>query len=502
MKAYLMYRGRDVDLEAPLPEQAGALERDLELATLLDAMARGDAYLRELAERALLTSLEDSEAIRYRQRILADCLRQPAILRQLYALAVEGVETRQRGRFFWFRDSADGMLHKSLAMLAMLFEVLRRLRTLAETRASDVESEGFRRLFASLREELDDAYLAGVESHLQELSFKRGALISARLGPGNRGTSYTLRKPREQSLLERLTPGGPRSYSFMIPARDEHGARALGELRARGIHDAASVLAQSTDHVLSFFTMLRAELGFYVGCLNLHEQLTARGEPTCLPEPAPVGEESFAARGLYDAERAFHLESRVVGSDVAADGKRLLIVTGANQGGKSTFLRSAGLAQLMLQAGMFVAAESFRASVCRGVFTHFKREEDPTMESGKLDEELGRMSEIADRIRGGGLLLCNESFSSTNEREGSEIARTVIRAMLDSGVRVIFVTHQFDLAHGLHEQRLETAGFLRAERLPDGRRTFRILEGAPEPTSHGKDSYRRVFGATPQPAER
>ena len=489
-----MYRGRDVDPEAPLPGHAGALERDLELGTLLDAMARGDIYVRDLAERALLTPLEDPEAIRYRQGILADCLRRPALLRQLYALAVEGVETRQRGRFYWYRDSADGMLHKALAMLGMLTEVLRRLRTLAETEASEVESEGFRRLFASLRDELDDEYLAGVEAHLQELSFKRGALISARLGPGNRGTSYTLRKPREQGMLARLTPGGGRTYSFTIPARDEHGARALGELRARGIHEAASVLAQSTDHVLGFFTMLRAELGFYVGCLNLYEQLAARGEPTCLPEPASVEEGSFAARGLYDAALAFHLESRVVGADVDADGKRLLMVTGANQGGKSTFLRSVGLAQLMLQAGMFVAAESFRLSVCSGVFTHFKREEDPTMVSGKLDEELGRMSEIADRIRCGGLLLCNESFSSTNEREGSEIARTVIRAMLDSGVRVVFVTHQYDLAHGFYEQRLEPARFLRAERLPDGRRTFRILEGAPEPTSHGRDSYRRVFG--------
>ena len=68
------------------------------------------------------------------------------------------------------------------------------------------------------------------------------------------------------------------------------------------------------------------------------------------------------------------------------------MITGANQGGKSTFLRSVGVAQLMMQTGMFVAAQAFSADVRDHVFTHFKREEDAAMESGKLDEELARMS--------------------------------------------------------------------------------------------------------------
>ena len=97
---------------------------------------------------------------------------------------------------------------------------------------------------------------------------------------------------------------------------------------------------------------------------------------------------------------------------------------GGQSRGKSTFLRSLGVAQLMAQSGMFVTAESFRANVCVGVFTHYKREEDESMESGKLDEELARMSEIADQITPHCLVLCNESFASTNEREGSEIPGT------------------------------------------------------------------------------
>ncbi len=188
------------------------------------------------------------------------------------------------------------------------------------------------------------------------------------------------------------------------------------------------------------------------------------------------------------------LGQRVVGNDIAAGGKALVMITGANQGGKSTFLRSIGLAQLMMQCGMFVAAESFRANVCDWLFTHYKREEDEAMESGKLDEELGRMSEIADHIAPNCVLLCNESFAATNEREGSEIARQVIRALLQQGIKVLFVTHLFDLADGFYREDLDTTLFLRAERGAEGARPFKLSEGRPLPTSYGEDSYRKVFG--------
>jgi hypothetical protein len=69
-----------------------------------------------------------------------------------------------------------------------------------------------------------------------------------------------------------------------------------------------------------------------------------------------------------------------------------------------------------------------------------------------------------------------------------------VRAVLERGIKVLFVTHMYDLAHGFHAQRIDTALFLRAERQPDGRRTFRVVEGEPLPTSYGADSYKRIFG--------
>jgi len=177
-----------------------------------------------------------------------------------------------------------------------------------------------------------------------------------------------------------------------------------------------------------------------------------------------------------------------------ADGKSLVIVTGANQGGKTVFLRSIGLAQLMMQCGMFVPARSFRSGVCHGLFTHFKREEDPAMKSGKLDEELARMSAIADRITSNAMVLFNESFAATNEREGSEIAGQITRALVERGIRVFFVTHLYTFARGLYDGRTGGTLFLRAERQADGGRTFRMIEGEPLQTAYGEDLYYGIFG--------
>src|SRR6266508_4426990 len=237
-----------------------------------------------------------------------------------------------------------------------------------------------------LNKGLSDDYFASLQNHLRQLQFRDGVLISAELGEENKSTNYMLRKPNEkkQNWMEQILAKRPPVYTFYIADRDESGARALSELKDRGINLVANALAQSTDHILSFFTMLRTELAFYVGCLNLHGQLAQMGEPTCFPRPAASGERRLCFQGLYDVCLALTVQQKIVGNDANADNKDLVIITGANQGGKSTFLRSIGLSQVMMHCGMFVPAESFCANICAGLFTHYKREEDATMESGKL----------------------------------------------------------------------------------------------------------------------
>jgi DNA mismatch repair ATPase MutS len=264
-------------------------------------------------------------------------------------------------------------------------------------------------------------------------------------------------------------------------------------LEDKGINLVANALAQSADHIESFVNTLRVELAFYVGCLNLREQLSGLEAPVCFPVPAPPGERKHSFRGLYDICLALTMKRKVVANEVAADGRDLVIITGANQGGKSTFLRSIGVSQLMMQCGMFVPAEFFGANVCRSLFSHYIRGEDAAMKSGKLDEELARMSRIADQIEPDSMVLFNESFSTSNEREGSEIATQIVRALLENGIKVFFVSHLYEFTHGLHERHMKDALFLKAERDADGARTFKLIEGEPLQTSYAADLYEKVF---------
>jgi len=499
-----MHPDRDFDARGNLVANEAALTQDLGLDILVGVMAGSDPFLGEVARRALLSNPVDGvEGIVYRQDILKDCLAYPDVARSLYAIAQEAIEGRKKHWFGVFSRYPGGILRDSVELMQMFVGILKKLRHVADDASPHSSSKGLSTLFAMLQRELDDPYLSEVEGHLERLAFRSGVLVSAGLGAGNEGVDYVLHHVlgRKRGFWERLF--GPRDdgYTIHIAERDEAGAKALGELRDRGINLVANAVAQSTDHVHGFFDMLRTETAFYVGCLNLRDHLTALGAPTSIPRADPPTPHLMTGRNLYDPGLALSTGRRLVGNDVSAAARSLVVITGANQGGKSSFLRAIGLAQLMMQSGMFVAAEEFSSAVCPRIFTHFKREEDTQIQSGKLDEELRRMSAIADAITRDSLLLLNESFSATNEREGSEIARQVVSALLERGIRVAFVTHLHGFAREFHDQRASEGVFLRAERLADGTRTFRLVEGAPLETSFGADVYKEIFpGAYPAAA--
>ncbi len=495
MKVLLMHPDQDFNLKDELPPQAEALIQDLELDVLLDAMAAGDPFLRNIAKQALLYSLEDLETIRYRQAILKDCLKNADLVRELYQIPVQALINKQKHWLGIFSLYPSSILSSAVELLEMFVGLLRKMRRIADESLGKFESPGFQRFFNMIQEELDEAYFQEIETHLKELRFRDGVLISAELGMGNEGDHYVLRKPKRQKgdWMKRVFTKRSPVYSFSIPPRDDHGAKAVGELRDRGINLVANAVAQSADHIDNFLKVLRVELGFYVACLNLAERLAEIGEPITFPEPYPSTLRVHTFRGLYEVCLALTLNQKVVGNDVEGDGKELVIITGANQGGKSTFLRSIGVAQLMMQCGMFVGAERFAANCCSGVFTHYKREEDVSMKSGKFDEELRRMSQIVDLLQPNAMVLLNESFAATNEREGSEIARQIVKALLERRIKVFFVTHMYELARSFYAPNAPKILFLRAERQADGQRTFKYHEGEPLPTSFGQDVYRKIF---------
>ena len=496
MKPFLLYKDKDFDLQQQLPSNEPVITQDLELNTLFKAMALDDDFLCEITRKVVISGSIDIDTILYRQNILKDCLKNPSIVREMYALVNEALITQKKHWLSIFSIYPSSIVSSSIAMLRMFLDLLKHLRNIADEHSQKFDSEGFNAFFTMLKTELNSEYFAVIEYHFKELRFEDGILFSAGLGKGNESSAYTLRRPenKKENWTKRFFSQKTPSYTFYSTGDDYSGSNdQLWELRERGINPVANTLAQSADHINNFIKMLRTELAFYIACLNLSEQLEQIKEPIAFPTPGKLIESKFLCRGLYDVSLALTTKQRVVGNDLAADNKGLVMITGANQGGKSTFLRSVGLSLLMMQCGMFVPAESFCSNICNGIFTHFKRKEDARMKSGKLEEELVRVSVIADSVRPSSVVLFNESFSATNEREGSEIASQVTRAMLEKGIKIFFATHLYEFAHEFYKNTTDNMIFLRAERQSGGKRTFKLIQGEPLQTSYGQDLYNRIF---------
>ncbi|HZQ75653.1 MAG TPA: DNA mismatch repair protein MutS, partial [Burkholderiales bacterium] len=162
MKAFLMYRDRDFDPELRLPKNEAALTQDLELDTLIGAMAGDDKFLLDAIKKAVLTSVVAPETILYRQRILADCLEHSAAVRELYAVAVAAIEGERKVWAGLLGRYPEGLLRRSVEVLKLFMDLLRKLRRIADDNGGKFRSEGFARLFDMLAKELDDAYLGVV----------------------------------------------------------------------------------------------------------------------------------------------------------------------------------------------------------------------------------------------------------------------------------------------------------------------------------------------------
>ena len=166
MKAFLMHRDRDFDpqqllvrrdkelryrrgneqgleLRQLLPWNEAALRQDLGLDIVLNAMAAGDRFLFEVAQVAILSSLTDLDAIRYRQDAYADCAKNSQIIRDMYQIAIDAIEGERKNSWSFFARYPSAILHRAVDVLQMFVGVLKRLRRIADQHADRFNSEAF-----------------------------------------------------------------------------------------------------------------------------------------------------------------------------------------------------------------------------------------------------------------------------------------------------------------------------------------------------------------------
>ncbi len=160
-------------------------------------------------------------------------------------------------------------------------------------------------------------------------------------------------------------------------------------------------------------------------------------------------------------------------------GARLLLITGANAGGKTVALKTAGLLVLMARSGLFVpAAEGSRVGWFDPVFADIGDEQDLDRHLSTFTGHLGRLREALEGADAGTLVLLDELGAGTDPREGGGLALAVLEALLDAGSTVIGTTH----LEGLK-------GFAYAR--PDAENAAVAFDG-----ETGRPLYRLVYGRT------
>lgn len=445
------------DVESPTPDERAepAYFSDLNLDQVVSALTAGRAGY-DLARRFYHHPV-DEKTIAYRQAVFAD-LEQPALCEALSSFSAQMQATRrsldqvtklsyyQHAQKAWFVDTAQ-------LYVDAVTELARRLGELALTSAGLV---GFRRYLdgytksPSFRKLADDA--ACVRSGLSEITY----LMNVR-GPRVTVSRYHGETNYSEELLatfDRFKQGAAKDYrvAFRTDMGTNHVQEQVVTLVARQFPEAFRALNDFCGCHKEFLdaTVDRFErdIQFYLAFVELVRPLRDAGLPLCTPEL--TREKSVDVKETFDLALALKLVGAgetVVLNDLSLSGaERILIVSGPNQGGKTTFARMFGQLHHLAAVGCPVPGRRARVLLCDQLFAHFEREENLEAMSGKLEEDLRRIQEMLARATSNSVLVLNEIFTSTTVQDAIFLGRQVVEALIDLDAVAVLVTFVEELA--------------------------------------------------------
>ena len=244
----------------------------------------------------------------------------------------------------------------------------------------------------------------------------------------------------------------------------------------------------------NFLLDLLGEFEFVVKATDALEILLRKGCNLCVPTIEAMEARTFKATEIYNPCVAVKIEDEIVTNDVIFDEKATIyVLTGPNRGGKSVITCAVGIAQAMLQLGLFIPAKEAVISPVDAIFTHFPTGADDTIDKGRLGEECARLNEILGDISSQSLVLLDESLSSTGSYEASYIAGEILRGLSMYGCRCVFSTHLHELAAEIDTINAQTVpeGGAPIDTLvagiEEGKRSFKITRAKPDGKSYARD---------------
>ena len=478
---------------------------DLQLDRILKAVLPdyADFHLEEY----FYTPLTDPETVRYRQEVMAE-LEEPEkraaveeIVRRLPATRAILEETRPKllkAGLLTGEKLTDNYLEMG-RFLDTLVSYLDAVNDLNEIlRKLDLHSAGLRKLSEYLTdycasEQLRDmtAWRQRIRENLKHIRFNMLVKpLSIRVTPYEGQEDYAERitelfsRFRQEESRSFLRPMEEKPRSEKIENQVLKMVSKLYPAEFKDLRDFVAAYIDITDDTVLDFIR---EVQFYFAWLDMMKTMKEIGFRFCWPELRGREEERFAM-DAYDLSLVVRTLKPVVPNDFSLKPpEQILVVTGPNQGGKSTFARAFGQVFYLASLGVSVPARQAALPLCDQVLTHFERGEDQKLKSGKLEEDVLRLKSLLDRATKDSVFVVNEIYSSTTLKDALTLGGHMIDAITEKAGSAVVVTFMEELSEvgpqtvsmvsGVSDDAQQTRTYQVRRRKADGIAFARLLAG-------------------------
>jgi DNA mismatch repair ATPase MutS len=399
----------------------------------------------------LTIPLNNIKTITYRQEILQE-LERKSLLKHIESFAGKMHDMREHlaqankvshelQKERWFLDAVEIYCH-AVSCLADEFLHL------------DVKSKGFRSFREYLKTYINSEDFKSLQAETKKL---KDELLRITFCIDIRGRHIIVRKyetepdysAEVEQTFRKFQQGAVKDYNFTFPdsVKMNHIEKGVINRIARLYPDIFSSLrvycTRRRDYLDKTIRRFDREVQFYLAYLDFIAKFGLKGLKFCYPHVFDQSKEIYAY-GTFDlalANKLIHEDSTVICNDFYLRGhERVFVVSGPNQGGKTTFARTFGQLHYLASLGYSVPGSKAQLFLYDRIFTHFEKEEHIEDLRGKLQDELVRIYDILQQATSNSIVIVNEGFISTTLSDTLFLSQEVLKLIIQRDILCVYVT--------------------------------------------------------------